>query len=97
MQVISAQRNRKLRALKYFLAFVIYIVVLLSAGAQLAGGLNPDMERHGSITAPYTSSVGRVRPPGRPADRSIEHRIEQRTPDQIRDDLIIGSICVGCD
>ena len=83
--------------MKYFLAFVIYTCVLLPAGAQLAGGRNPDWERHGSITAPYTSSVGRVRSPGRPADRSIERRIEQRTPDQIRDDLIVGSICVGCD
>ncbi|KAA2236597.1 hypothetical protein [Salinarimonas soli] len=51
----------------------------------------------GLLTAPYTSSVGQVRPPGRAADEALERTIGRRTPDEIRDDAIDRSICAGCD
>ena len=46
--------------------------------------------------APYTSSLGRTKPPSRAASPATPDRIEQRTTQQLEDRTITNGICAGC-
>ena len=49
-----------------------------------------------TVTAPNTSSVGRVMPPGRGAGEATPNDRRDRTTNEAQDDKIMPGICVGC-
>lgn len=74
-------------------------MIILSHAAR-AQDLDKDTSNNGprfAVAAPNTRSLGRTKPSRGVISGSPELRGEHRSPEEIADEKITSSICIGCD
>jgi len=75
------------------------LLSVLSAGtawAQSPARTGTDGDVTSTPRAAHTTSVGQTKPPGGAGGGEPDRNVDQRTPQQKKDNAITKGICIGC-